>query len=149
MKNRQQEIRELKANEHPSQFRLAELRSSGMHAIRFEFVVRLLRAMLREDTVSIFWDHESASLREKPLGEGTWLLVLGRGKRVSAEFPDLWVLCYPDDPETRPLVESALDRMVEKVRAQTALDPRTRDLRPQLPRATPGGRLAQGPERTA
>jgi hypothetical protein len=98
--------------------RIAELRSTGMHAIRFQLVVRLLHGGLREDTVSIFWDHSPQSLVEAPFGEAKWRLVLGRGSRNTVEVPDLWVLCYPDDPEIRRSVDAALDRIVERARRQ-------------------------------
>src|SRR5918996_251820 len=85
---------------HLSPRQIARLRSTGMHAIRFQLVVRLLHAGLREDTLSIFWDHGPQSLVEKPLGEAKWRLILGRGSRIAAELPDSWVLGYPDDAAT-------------------------------------------------
>jgi len=112
------ELGALNASGQLSPRRIAELRSTGMHAIRFQLVVRLLHAGLREDTLSIFWDHNPRSLVEKPLGEGTWRLVLGRGSRTTVDLPDLWVVCYPDDAETRQSVQAALDRTVEKARRQ-------------------------------
>ncbi len=105
---------------------IADSRSRSMHAIRFRLVVRLLHAGLREDTLSIFWDHPPQSLVEKPLGEARWRLVLGRGSRVEAEFPDPWVLGYPDDAEARQRVDAALDEMTEKVRCLCPEDPRAR-----------------------
>jgi hypothetical protein len=130
MATRQDEIRELMAREPAPAHRLAQLRSAGMHAIRFEFVVRLLRAELRMDTLSIFWDHGVESLRERPAGEGGWRLVLGRGNRVTAEFPDLWVLCYPGDAEIKRQVEAEIDGLVHRVRAQFADSRRPREFFP-------------------
>lgn len=121
---------------------IADLRSRCLHAIRFRLVVRLLHAGLREDTLSIFWDHSPQSLVERPLGEGRWRLVLGHGSRIEVELPDPWVLGYPDDAEARRLVEAALDEMVEK-----ACCLRPGSVRPPLPQAAaakaaePGGRL--------
>lgn len=105
---------------------IADLRSRCMHAIRFHLVVRLLHAGLREDTLSIFWDHSPQSLVENPLGEANWRLVLGRGRRIEVGLPDSWVLGYPDDAEARQLVEAALDEMVEKARGLGAENPRAR-----------------------
>jgi hypothetical protein len=45
-------------------------------------------------------------------------LVFGRRKHVSGEFADLWLLCYPDDEESRKRVEQEIDRMVEQVSGQ-------------------------------
>ena len=100
--------------------RLAQLRSAGMHAIRFEFVVRLLRVEVKMDTMSIFWDHGAPELQEAKPGETRWRLVLGRGRRASAEFPDDWVLRYPGEPAVKQDVEAEIDRLVEMARAQYA-----------------------------
>lgn len=127
----QDELRALRARGKLSPQGIAELRSTGMHAIRFQLIVRLLHASLREDTLSIFWDHSPQSLVEKPFGEAEWRLVLGRGIRNAVELPDLWVLCYPDDAEIRHAVETALDQMVEKARRQG-----TDDLRERLRQGT-------------
>lgn len=105
---------------------IGDLRSKCLHAIRFQLVVRLLHAGLREDTLSIFWDNSPQSLVEKPVGEAGWRLVLGRGSRIEVELPDPWVLGYPDDAEARQLVEAALDEMVEKARCLCPEDPRAR-----------------------
>lgn len=133
MTTRQDEIRALKAREPVAAHRLAQLRSAGMHAIRFEFVVRLLRAELRMDTLSIFWDHGAESLRERPPGDGSWRLVLGRGHRVTADFSDLWVLCYPDDAEIRRQVEADIEGLIHRVRAQFADRQRPRKFLPPRP----------------
>lgn len=112
------ELRSLSARGQLSPQRTADLRATGMHAIRFELVVRLLHAGLREDTLSIFWDHSPRSLVETPFGEAKWRLVLGRGSRNAVELPDLWVLCYPDDAESRRAIEAALDQMIARARSQ-------------------------------
>lgn len=103
---------------HAPERRLAQLRSAGMHAIRFEFVVRLLRAELRMDTLSIYWDHGAEALSERAPGRSTWRLVLGRGRRVAAEFPDQWVTGYPQDAAIKAQVDAKIDRLVGQVRAQ-------------------------------
>jgi hypothetical protein len=130
MTPKQDEIIALKAHQQLPMPRLAQLRSAGMHAIRFEFVVRLLRVEVRMDTLSIFWDHTAESLQDRKAGETSWRLVLGRGRRVTAEFPDLWVLCYPDDAEIKRLVEAELDRLIERVRIHSA---EVRGARGELP----------------
>lgn len=138
----QDELRALSARGRLSPRRMGELRSTGMHAIRFQLIVRLLHASLREDTLSIFWDHSPESLAEKPFGDARWRLVLGRGSRNAMEFPDLWVLCYPDDAEIRQTVEAALDQMVEKARRQGAGDLRPRPRLGTAPKAAEPGRGA-------
>lgn len=128
----------LNASGQLSPQRIAALRSTGMHAIRFQLVVRLLHAGLREDTVSIFWDHNPRALLDEPFGKAKWRIVLGRGSRNATVLPDLWVLCYPDDAGIRQSVEAALDQMVEKNRRQRTEDLRARLRQGAAPNAEPG-----------
>ena len=115
MTSRQEETRALKAGEALPAHRIVQLRSMGMHSVRFEFVVRLLRSGLKVDTLSIYWEHGTEFMLKREVEEARRRLVLGRRKRVSGEFPDLWLLCYPDDEETRQSVEEVIDRMVTRV----------------------------------
>jgi hypothetical protein len=115
MASRQEEIKTLKAGEMLPSHRVVELRSMGMHSIRFEFVVRLLRSSLRVDTLSIYWEKGTEFMLKRDVESVSRRLVLGRRKHVSGEFADLWLLCYPEDEEVKHLVEQEIDRMVEKV----------------------------------
>jgi hypothetical protein len=118
--SRQEEIRALKAGEQLPSHRVVQLRSMGMHSIRFEFVVRLLRSSLRMDTLSIYWEKGTEFMLNRNVESVHRRLVLGRRKHVSGEFADLWLLCYPDDEEIRRSVEQEIDRMVEAVSGQGA-----------------------------
>ena len=118
--SRQEEIRALKAGEHLPSHRVVQLRSKGMHSIRFEFVVRLLRSSLRVDTLSIYWEQGTDFMLKRNVETVHRRLVLGRRKHVSGEFADLWLLCYPDDEEIKQSVEQEIDRMVEAVNGQGA-----------------------------
>jgi hypothetical protein len=118
MASRTDEISALRAGEPVPSHRIVQLRSMGMHAIRFEFVVRLLRSGLKVDTLSIYWEHGTEFMLKREVESTRRRLVLGRRKRVSGEFPDLWLLCYPDDSDFRESVEGVLERMVEAVRQQ-------------------------------
>jgi hypothetical protein len=117
---RQEEIRTLKAGEPLPSHRVVQLRSLGMHSIRFEFVVRLLRSSLKVDTLSIYWEQGNEFMLKPNVENATRRLVFGRRKHVSGEFADLWLLCYPDDEEIRKQVEHEIDRMVEQVSGQGA-----------------------------
>lgn len=121
MASRQEEIRQLLAGGTLPAHRIVQLRTMGMHAIRYEFVVRLLRADLKIDTLSIYWDRGTEFMLKRELEDARRRLVLGRRKRVSCEFPDRWLLCYPDDADTKQRVEATIDEMVEKIREQSAL----------------------------
>jgi hypothetical protein len=92
----------------------------GMHSIRFEFVVRLLRSGLNVDTLSIYWEHGNEFMLKREVENLRRRLVLGRRNRVSGEFADLWLLCYPDDEEIKKVVELEVDRMVERMREKDA-----------------------------
>jgi hypothetical protein len=118
--SRQEEIRALKAGEPLPSHRVVQLRSMGMHSIRFEFVVRLLRSNLRMDTLSIYWERGTDFMLKRNVESVHRRLVLGRRKHVSGEFADLWLLCYPDDEEIKRSVEQEINRMVEEVSAQGA-----------------------------
>jgi len=109
------EIRALRAGEPLPSHRVVQLRSLGMHSIRFEFVVRLLRSSLKVDTLSIYWEQGNEFMLKPAVESAMRRLVLGRRKHVSGEFSDLWLLCYPEDEEIRKLVEREIDRMVEQV----------------------------------
>ena len=118
MASRQEEIKVLKSGEVLPAHRIVQLRSMGMHSIRFEFVVRLLRSGLKVDTLSIYWEYGTEFMLKREVETARRRLVLGRRKRISGEFPDLWLLCYPDDEEIRQSVEQVIERMVEQVREQ-------------------------------
>ncbi len=122
MVSRQDEIKMLKAGELLPSHRVVQLRSMGMHSIRFEFVVRLLRSGLNVDTLSIYWEQGTEFMLKPALENTRRRLVLGRRNRVSGEFADLWLLCYPDDEEIYRLVELEVDRMVERMRDKNATD---------------------------
>ena len=119
MASRPEEIKLLRAGESLPSHRIVQLRSMGMHAIRFEFVVRLLRSGLKVDTLSIYWEHGTEFMLKRQLEDKRRRLVLGRRKRVAGEFPDLWLLCYPDDEEIKKTGEEELDVRVQKVAEQT------------------------------
>jgi len=122
MASRQDEITMLKAGESLPSHRVVQLRSMGMHSIRFEFVVRLLRSGLTVDTLSIYWEHGSEFMLKREVEKTHRRLVLGRRNRVSGDFADLWLLCYPDDEEIKQSVEQEVDRMVERMREKDASD---------------------------
>ena len=120
MASRQEEIRALKAGEQLPSHRVVQLRSMGMHSIRFEFVVRLLRSNLRVDTLSIYWEQGTDFMLKRAVENVHRRLVLGRRKHVAGAFADLWLLCYPDDEDIRQSVEQEIDRMVEEVNGRGA-----------------------------
>ncbi|HKU69976.1 MAG TPA: hypothetical protein VJQ51_03970 [Burkholderiales bacterium] len=120
MATRVEEIKALKAEELLPAHRIVQLRSMGMHSIRFEFVVRLLRSGLKVDTLSIYWDRGTEFMLKREVENARRRLILGRRKRVTGDFPDLWLMCYPDDEDVRQSVEQVIEGMVNQVREQGA-----------------------------
>jgi hypothetical protein len=116
MASRKDELSALRENQPVPAHRVVQLRAMGMHSIRFEFVVRLLRSGLKVDTLSIYWEQGTEFMLKREREDVRRKLVLGRRRHVSGSFPDIWLLCYPDDPDVKRSVEEELDRMVEKAR---------------------------------
>ncbi|HZM46104.1 MAG TPA: hypothetical protein VFC14_14815 [Burkholderiales bacterium] len=119
-----EEIEALRAGAPLPAHRIIPLRSKGMHSIRFEFVVRLLRTSLTVDTLSIYWERGHEFLLKQTVEDAKRRLVLGRINSVVGEFPDLWLLCYPEDEEIKQLVEQEIERMIAQVRAQHSGEPK-------------------------
>ena len=92
--------------------KLIELRSKGMHSVRFEFTVRLLRLNARIITLSIYWEDGREFMQVPVIQNAQRKLVYASEPRVSGLFDDMAVLCYPHDPESRLKVDAELDRMV-------------------------------------
>jgi len=95
--------------------KLIELRSKGMHSVRFEFTVRLLRLNARIITLSIYWEGGREFMQMPAVQNAQRKLVYASEPRVSGLFDDMAVLCYPHDAESRPQVEAELDRMVRVI----------------------------------
>lgn len=98
----------------PSQ-KLIELRSKGMHTVRFEFIVRLLRLDTQIITLSIYWEDGRDFMQIPAVQNVQRKLVYASVPRVSGQFDDLALLCYPYDPESKAAVEAELDRMVSMI----------------------------------
>ena len=117
--SRLEEIAALQSGETLPAERVIELRSTGMAAVRTELVHRLLRASASVETLLIYWEHGHQAVFIGQLEAVARKLVCGHRNRVVGEFPDLWLLCYPDDSDVKQSVEREIDRMVEAVNALT------------------------------
>lgn len=92
--------------------KLVELRSKGMHTVRFEFIVRLLRLNTQIITLSIYWEDGREFMQIPSVQNSPRKLVYASEPRVSGQFEDIHLLCYPIDPEAKSKVEAEYDRMV-------------------------------------
>lgn len=100
--------------------KLIELRSKGMHTVRFEFIVRLLRLDTQIITLSIYWEDGREFMQTPSVQNAQRKLVYASVPRVSGQFDDLALLCYPYDPDSKVAVEAELDRMVSRIGEQAS-----------------------------
>lgn len=115
---RRDEIAAVRAGKPLSAERVKELRFAGMEAIRGEFILRLVSAHTPVDTLSIYWERAPEFMSAGEVQNAVRKLVFGRRHRVTGEFEDLWLVCYPDDDEeVKQSVEREIDRMVSAVAA--------------------------------
>ena len=92
--------------------KLIELRSKGMHTVRFEFIVRLLRLNTQIITLSIYWEDGREFMQIPSVQNVERKLVYASEPRVHGLFDDMAMLCYPHDPTAKTKVDAELDRMV-------------------------------------
>jgi hypothetical protein len=110
--NDMESISALKQGEPLAPQKLIELRSKGMHTVRFEFIVRLLRLNTQIITLSIYWE-DGRDFMQIPTVQNTQRkLVYASAPRVAGLFDDMSLLCYSHDPEAKETVDAELDRMV-------------------------------------
>ena len=95
--------------------KLIELRSKGMHTVRFEFIVRLLRLNTQIITLSIYWEDGREFMQIPTVQNERRKLVYASAPRVSGHFDDMALLCYAHDPEAKSKVDAELDRMVAAI----------------------------------
>lgn len=95
--------------------KLVELRSKGMHTVRFEFIVRLLRLNTQIITLSIYWEDGREFMQIPTVQNVQRKLVYASEPRVSGFFDDMSLLCYPLDVDAKAKVDAELDRMVAAI----------------------------------
>ena len=95
--------------------KLIELRSKGMHTVRFEFIVRLLRLNTQIITLSIYWEDGREFMQIPTVQNARRKLVYASAPRVSGQFDDLALLCYAYDAEAKAKIDAELDRMVAEI----------------------------------
>jgi hypothetical protein len=98
--------------------KILERRTKGLSLIRREFLGRLkLYTGYRPDSsLAIRWRGVGEFANARTVVDAIYELRLRGGPNgCSAQFPDLWVICYPDDPEIKGKVEEELGRMCQAV----------------------------------
>lgn len=99
---------------------ILERRTKGFSAIRREFLRRLktYTAVRPDSSLALRWRGVAGHANARTVVDAIYELVLKGGPSgISGSFPDLWVICYPDDAQIKEYVEDELSRM-----CQAALD---------------------------
>jgi len=122
MMTRAEEARAIRAGEPLPAETIIARRSSGVHAIRREFIIRLLQSGVKVNTLDVYWDDTDETLLSEQVTDGVRRLVLRSRRRVVGEFPDIWRLCYPDDEEFKVAVDREIEEMVDQARKNAMED---------------------------
>ena len=122
MMTRSEEARAIRAGEALPAETIIARRASGVHAIRREFIIRLLQSGVKVNTLDVYWDDTDETLLSAEITDARRRLVLKGRRRVAGEFPDIWRLCYPDDEELKTKVDDEIERMVDQARKNAMED---------------------------
>lgn len=97
--------------------KIVERRSNGLHTIRQEFLAQLLRTApdSLSTSLAVRWHRQSDLVNSRTVLDDAFALVfVGTAHRVRGLFPDLWILCYPEDPEVKQKVNEEITRMCQE-----------------------------------
>lgn len=93
-------------------------RTSGLSLIRQHFLSRLkgVTGVGAESSLIIRWRRLGEQANSRTIVDTAFELALNAGGQpITGLFRDLWIVCYPDDPETGSQVQAEMERMCEKV----------------------------------
>lgn len=99
--------------------KILERRTKGLSAIRQEFRAQLfqLAGYRMESSLIVRWRGLGDLANSRTVVDDAFELVMRSGlTTITGKFPDIWVLCYPEDLEIKGKVEAELQRMCEAVR---------------------------------
>ncbi len=103
--------------------KILERRTRGLSAIRQNFLARLVHftGMRPASSLVVRWRRLGELANSRDVVDESFELVLRGGKDpITGMFPDLWIVCYPDDPQIKQHVEAEMDRMCEKAAQRAA-----------------------------
>ena len=98
--------------------KLIDRRSKGLRAIRVRCLWQLMTLAGEDiaDSLMLRWNLQPEQINAPAILSDSFALTFYRGScPVSGLFPDLWILCYPEDPEVRRMVEVEIARMCQEV----------------------------------
>lgn len=94
--------------------KILERRTRGLSAIRQHFLARVMHftGMRPASSLVVRWRRLGELANSRAVVDESFELVLRGGKDpITGMFPDLWIVCYPDDAQIRQHVEAEMDRM--------------------------------------
>jgi hypothetical protein len=100
---------------------LIDRRSKGLQAIRVRCLWQLMfMASKGIDSISLRWNHAPEYINAQTiLSDALELTFYGASSPVTGLFKDLWILCYPEDPEIKQKVEEEIARMCQEAMNQS------------------------------
>lgn len=116
-------VKRIKLGKPVAGAKIVERRSRGLLAIRQQFLSRLARVSPHqiESSLSVRWRRLGSFANSRTVVDESFELVMhGNALEISGLFPDIWVLCYPEDPEIKQKVEAKLDQMCEQEKTRSA-----------------------------
>lgn len=107
-------VRQIKAGLEVPGPKVLDRRTRGLALIRRQLIAMLVKyTSYRGDSSLAFrWRGLGALANSRTLTDAAFELVLhDAAKEIRGRFPDLWILCYPEDPEIKEKVEAELANM--------------------------------------
>lgn len=110
-------VRMIKAGLEVPGPKIIERRTRGLARIRRQLMAMLVKytAYRGESSLAFRWRGLGKLANARSLTDGAFDLVMHEGKKeIQGRFPDLWVLCYPEDAQVQEKVETELANMCEQ-----------------------------------
>lgn len=107
-------VRQIKAGLEVPGPKILERRTRGLAQIRRQLIAMMLKytAYRGESSLAFRWRGLGKVANSRTLTDAAFELVMHEGKKeIKGRFPDLWVLCYPEDPQIKEKVEAELASM--------------------------------------
>ena len=98
--------------------KLIDRRSKGLQAIRQRCLWQLMSVARDDITHSLVlrWQRQPEYINARTvLNDSFELTFYGAAHPVTGLFPDLWILCYPEDSEVDQKVEEEIAQMCQEV----------------------------------
>lgn len=121
MSDAAENVKKIKAGLEVPGPKIIERRTLGLARIRRELIAMLTKytAYRGESSLAFRWQGIGAVANSRTLTDAAFELVMHEGTReIKGRFPDLWVLCYPEDAQTKEQVESELAAMCQQYSAR-------------------------------